>query len=610
MCGIIGIAAASGANVSPLLMEGLKRLEYRGYDSAGIATLSGDGALSCRRSEGKLARLEQKMYNSPIQGDTGIGHTRWATHGRATSRNAHPHSTEKVSVVHNGIIENFQELRARLKADGRVFLSDTDTEVIPHLITQFLEEKYEPVDAVRQTLRYLCGTFALAVLFAGHEKFIVVARRGSPLAIGYGEQAMFVGSDAIAISPFTSSISYLEDGDVAQIRSTGVDIWDSGNKHVTRHITKSQYSEASTAKNGHRHFTLKEINEQPEVLAGVLRKYTNSTSDAVLLPVIPLKLEALSHITLVACGTSYYAGMVGKYWLEKFARLSVTLDVASEFRHRDSPLQRDGLSIFISQSGETADTLAALHFARECGQHILGIVNVNESSMARASDVVLPTFAGAEIGVASTKAFTSQLMALACFTLQCAKVRKTLDADEIAGLLAGLNRLPDMVREVIVSDRNLIHLAKQISTARSILFIGRGTCYPVALEGALKMKELSYIHSEGLAAGELKHGSIALIDEDVPVIALAPSDILFEKTCSNIQEVSARGGKVIAFCSREGARKLAGIASETVVLPDVTPLLVPFVFTIPLQLLAYHVALARGNDVDQPRNLAKSVTVE
>lgn len=610
MCGIIGIAASANTNVIPFLMEGLKRLEYRGYDSSGIAALAPNGTLLRRRSEGKLLCLEQRIEHSPIQGNTGIGHTRWATHGRPTRNNAHPHGTRAVAVVHNGIIENFHELRAQLISGGRTLTSDTDTEVIPHLITQFLEQGLTPDDAVLKTLELLSGTFALAILFSGKEQFIIAARRGSPLAIGHGNGEMFIGSDAIALAPLTSRISYLKDGDVAKICNTGVIVRDSNNILVTREICKSEHSDNVSEKDGYADYTLKEIYEQPVVLKNAFLKYTQSPTNSIVLPKTPFKLANIKQITISACGTSYYAGMIGKYWLEKFAKLPVSLDIASEFRYRDTPLSKGGLSLFISQSGETADTLAALQFAKTHKQHIMSIVNVQESTIARASDIAFSTFSGAEIGVASTKAFTSQLLVLACLSLEFAKINKTMKTEEIQRSAAELANLPALIVHVLDNEAAITSLAQQIMHAQTILYMGRGTCYPVALEGALKMKELTYIHAEGIAAGELKHGSIALIDEQTPVIALAPSDALFEKTCSNIQEISARGGKVIVFCSAEGAKKMTAIAWKIIILPETDALLIPFLYTVPLQLLAYHVAVARGNNVDQPRNLAKSVTVE
>jgi len=608
MCGIIGAIATK--DVSPILLEGLKRLEYRGYDSAGIATLSSGGGLLCRRSEGKLNMLEQEVRRNPIEGTIGIGHTRWATHGRPTKNNAHPHYTDKVAVVHNGIIENFQELRNNLKAKGHVLTSNTDTEVIPHLITDYLEQGASPEEAVANTIKLLSGTFALAILFAGKERFLIAARRGSPLAIGHGEGQMYVGSDALALAPFTSSITDLEDGDLAMISESGATIRDGQNHHITRHIRHSAYPSATLGKAHYRHYMLKEIHEQPEVLMDTLMNYIDPKSKTILLPEFPFALADIKQATIVACGTSHYAGMIGKYWLEKYAKVPVTLDIASEFRYRDSPMKKGGLSLFISQSGETADTLAALRFAKDHNQHIVSLVNVAESTMALASDTVLPTLAGVEIGVASTKAFTTQLLVLACLTLAFAKARKTLSVKEQDEAVEALIQLPGLITSLFQHEDTIKKLVHQIRDAHDVLYMGRGTSYPVALEGALKLKELTYIHAEGIAAGELKHGPIALVDEKVPVIAIAPSDALFEKTCSNIQEVSARGGRIIAFCDVKGAETLKEIATHTIVLPESHPLTAPLVYTIPLQLLAYHVAVAKGNDVDQPRNLAKSVTVE
>jgi glutamine---fructose-6-phosphate transaminase (isomerizing) len=611
MCGIIGVVAnGADMNVAPLLIDGLKRLEYRGYDSAGIATLSAQGELLCLRSEGKISRLEQELRQSPIVGSTGIGHTRWATHGRPTRNNAHPHATHKVAVVHNGIIENFRELRMQLEKEGRVLSSDTDTEVIPHLITRFLEEGISPEEAVAKTIRMLSGSFALAILFAGREQFLIAARRGSPLAIGYGEGQMYIGSDTMALAPLTSSVSHLEDGDLAYISDAGATVWDERMHKVARPVRSTGAAVALMGKNGYRHYMLKEIQEQPEVLSDMLQSYIDSRTKAMRMPVFPFALEKIPHAAIVACGTSYYAGMVGKYWLERYAGLPVTLDIASEFRYRDTPLSQGGLSLFISQSGETADTLAALRLAREHKQHVMSLINVEESTMALNSDVILPISAGCEIGVASTKAFTTQLAAMACLTLAIADARKTLDASERETMVMALKRLPWLIMSALECEEKLRHLARELMHARNALYIGRGTSYPVALEGALKLKELTYIHAEGIAAGELKHGPIALIDEHMPVIAIAPSDALFEKTCSNIQEVSARGGRIIAFCDVKGAPTLESLAATTIVMPECHPLLAPIVYAVPMQLLAYHVAVAKGNDVDQPRNLAKSVTVE
>jgi glucosamine--fructose-6-phosphate aminotransferase (isomerizing) len=610
MCGIIGVVTGVNTNVSPILLEGLKRLEYRGYDSAGIATLSDEGELECRRSKGKLLHLQKEIEQNPISGTIGIGHTRWATHGKPTTNNAHPHSTSKVAVVHNGIIENFRELRARLEAWGKRMSSDTDSEVIPHLVTKHLEDGMEPSEAVAATVAMLSGTFALAILFAGKEQFLMAAKRGSPLAIGYGDGRMYVGSDAIALSPFTSRIAYLKDGDIAYVGKKEVRIWDDNNNQVTRPIQLSVQSRNMMGKGGHRHYMMKEIHEQPEVINAALKQYFNPVTKAVQLPNIPFNLADVTEVTIVACGTSYYSGMICKYWLEKFTGLPVTVDIASEFRYRSAPLKKGGLAIFISQSGETADTLAALHFAKENHQHIMSIVNVAESTMALASDVALPIMAGAEIGVASTKAFTAQLMVLASITLAFTDARGTLPEDERVQIIDALEQLPALVMNILGHDKSISILAQEIINSKNVLFIGRGTSFPVAMEGALKLKELTYIHAEGIAAGELKHGPLALVDELLPVIAIAPSDELFEKTCSNIHEVSARGGKVIVFCDSKGAAVMNDIALFTIILPECHQLLTPILYTIPLQLLAYHVAVAKGNDVDQPRNLAKSVTVE
>jgi glucosamine--fructose-6-phosphate aminotransferase (isomerizing) len=610
MCGIIGVVTGVNTNVSPILIEGLKRLEYRGYDSAGIATLSEEGELECRRSKGKLLHLQKEIELNPISGTIGIGHTRWATHGKPTKNNAHPHLTSKVAVVHNGIIENFRDLRSTLESWGKVMASDTDTEVIPHLVTKFLDDGMSPSDAVAATIAMLSGTFALAILFAGKEQFLIAAKRGSPLAIGYGDERMYIGSDAIALAPFTSRIAYLKDGDIAYVGEKEVKIWDGEKNNVTRPIQLSVQSRSLMGKGGHRHYMMKEIHEQPEVINATLKQYFNPVTKEVQLPQMPFNLTEVKNITIVACGTSYYSGMICKYWLEKLTGIPVAVDIASEFRYRSAPLQKDGLAIFISQSGETADTLAALNFARENQQHIISIVNVVESAMAHASDVVLPIMAGAEIGVASTKAFTAQLIVLTSLVLAFADAVGTIDEDKRDEITDSLEQLPALVMNILGHDKSISVLAQEIINSKNALFIGRGTSYPVAMEGALKLKELTYIHAEGIAAGELKHGPLALVDEAMPVIAIAPSDELFEKTCSNIHEVSARGGKVIVFCDSKGAAVMNDIALFTIILPECHPLLSPIIYTIPLQLLAYHVAVAKGNDVDQPRNLAKSVTVE
>lgn len=609
MCGIIGVVSGSNTNISPILMEGLKCLEYRGYDSAGIAVLSEEGELLCRRSKGKLVRLEKEIRQNPVAGTIGIGHTRWATHGRPTTNNAHPHITDKVAVVHNGIIENFHELKERLYAEGRTFNSETDSEVIPHLVTQFLEAGLSPSQAVFATIKLLSGTFAIAILFAGKEQFLIVAKRGSPLAIGYGDGEMYIGSDAIALSPFTSKISHLQDGDVAQIKNSEVKIWDENNNQVTRSI-KLSANNNPTDKGTFKHYMLKEIHEQPVAIESVLKKYIDPESKAIILPQMNFKFEDIKQITIVACGTSNYAGMVAKYWLEKLTGLPVNVDIASEFRYRDTPLEPGGLALFISQSGETADTLAALQFAKEKQQHIVSVVNASESTMAMASDVVLPIYAGVEIGVASTKAFTSQLAVLAALTIAIADAKQTIEAEKRTEIIHALAELPNLISKVLGYDGLIYAIAQEVAAAQNTIFIGRGTSYPVSMEGALKLKELAYIQAEGIAAGELKHGPLALVDKETSVIAIAPSDALFEKTLSNIHEVSARGGKVIVFCDTKGVSLLKNVSSYIIVMPECNPLAAPILYTIPLQLLAYHVTNAKGNNVDQPRNLAKSVTVE
>jgi glucosamine--fructose-6-phosphate aminotransferase (isomerizing) len=610
MCGIIGAVSTTDTDVSSILIEGLKRLEYRGYDSAGIATVSTNGELLCRRSEGKLIRLEQEIQKNPISGATGIGHTRWATHGRPTTINAHPHCTYNVAVVHNGIIENFHDLRKQLETEGCVMASSTDTEVIPHLITHYLKHGMSPKDSVAATVKRLSGSFALAILFAGKEKFLIATKSGSPLAIGYGEDKMYVGSDAVALAPFTTRITYLEDGDLAHVSGSRVTIWDKYNNYAERPVIISEYSSAFLGKGNYKHYMLKEIHEQPDAITATLAHYINSQAKKITLPEMPFNLVNIPQVTIVACGTSYHAGMVGKYWLEHFAKLPVGIDIASEFRYRDTPLAPGGLALFISQSGETADTLAALKFAKDNRQHVISLVNVTESTMALASDVALFTVAGTEIGVASTKAFTTQLIVLACLALAFAAARKTLSATEVAEAIDSLSQTPGMVADILGNHGKINELAQEMLSAGDALFIGRGTSYPIALEGSLKLKELTYIHAEGLAAGELKHGSLALVDENMPVIALAPSDRLFEKTCSNIQEVYARNGKVTAICDEKGAAMIGGAASRSIIIPACHPLVAPILYTIPLQLLAYYVADAKGHDVDQPRNLAKSVTVE
>lgn len=608
MCGIIGIIGK--AEVGPLLLEGLKRLEYRGYDSAGIATLSASGSLTCRRAEGKISQLESRVQQEPVTGNIGIGHTRWATHGQPSVSNAHPHRTEKVAVVHNGIIENFQELRAELEQQGCVFASETDTEVIPHLITQYLQQGDSPQQAIQHTLARLEGAFSLAVLFAHHQDLLIAARKGSPLVVGYGDGEMYIGSDALSLAPLTSKLTYLEDGDWAEITAKNVRIYDKQQQLVEREVKLTSISGAVIGKGNYRHFMLKEIYEQPGVIGGTLNAYYNPVTSQVNMPQLTCDLSAIEKITIIACGTSYYAGLVAKYWIEQNARIPVEIDVASEFRYREAVMSDRGLTLCISQSGETADTLAALRYAKQQGQYVVSIVNVEESSMAMESDAVLRTLAGPEIGVASTKAFTTQLVVLACMTVILADAKNAMSHNDRAALLKALTEVPARAADILNHDKALKQLAHDLADAHDILYIGRGTSYALALEGALKIKELSYIHAEGVAAGELKHGPIALIDETVPVITLAPVDALFEKTASNVQEVAARGARVIFLSDAEGVKRLKSISKETIELPTVHPFVTPILYSIPIQLLAYHTAVIKGTDVDQPRNLAKSVTVE
>ncbi|MGZ8300549.1 MAG: glutamine--fructose-6-phosphate transaminase (isomerizing) [Rhodoplanes sp.] len=607
MCGIIGILGLQP--VAPALVDALKRLEYRGYDSAGVATLE-DGHLSRRRAEGKLKNLEQRLEREPLRGTIGIGHTRWATHGRPNEINAHPHATDRVAVVHNGIIENFNELRAELKQRGAKFASETDTEVIAHLVTDLMQSGLGPVDAVKAALPRLKGAFALAFLFEGEEDLLVGARRGSPLAIGYGDGEMMLGSDAIALAPFTANISYLDDGDLVVLKRGGAQIYDASGTEAKRPILRSGAASLLVEKGNYRHFMAKEIHEQPEVVAHTLGAYIDFAAERVTLPDLPFDFAKLDRVTISACGTAYYAGLIGKYWFERFARLPVEVDIASELRYREAPFTPGNLAIFVSQSGETADTLATLRHAKEHGQHILSIVNVTTSTIARDSDVVMPTLAGPEIGVASTKAFTCQLAVLACLAIAAGRARGVLTEDDERHLVRALIEVPRHMTEALALEPEIERLARDIAKNRDVLYLGRGTSYPLALEGALKLKEISYIHAEGYAAGEMKHGPIALIDDNVPIIVLAPSGPLFEKTVSNMQEVQARGGKVVLISDAEGIAAAGEGAIATIEMPRVHPLIAPLVYAIPVQLLAYHVAVAKGTDVDQPRNLAKSVTVE
>jgi glucosamine--fructose-6-phosphate aminotransferase (isomerizing) len=614
LCGIVGILGREP--VAGQLVDALKRLEYRGYDSAGVATLEG-GALTRRRAEGKLRNLETRLQREPLEGRIGIGHTRWATHGKPTENNAHPHATDRLAVVHNGIIENFRELREELEKKGAKFGSETDTEVVAHLVTDEMQKGRTPVEAVKAALPRLRGAFALAFLFAGEEDLLVGARKGSPLAVGYGDGEMFLGSDAIALAPFTDTISYLEDGDWAVVTRKGVEVHDAAGRAVERIVLKSNASAFLVDKGNHRHFMAKEIHEQPEVVGHTLAHYLDMGAERVALPMkLPFDFKTIERVAISACGTAYYAGLVAKYWFERFARLPVEIDVASEFRYREAPFQPNNLAVFVSQSGETADTLATLRYAREHKQHVLSVVNVPTSTIARESDVVMPTLAGPEIGVASTKAFTCQLAALACLAIAAGRARGVLSEEDERNLVRALIEVPRHISEALRLEPQIEALARDLAKCRDVLYLGRGTAYPLALEGALKLKEISYIHAEGYAAGELKHGPIALIDETMPVVIVAPYDRskrregVFEKTMSNMEEVAARGGKIILITDPKGASEAKMASLTTLTLPDMANTVTPMVYAIPVQLIAYHTAVNMGTDVDQPRNLAKSVTVE
>lgn len=609
MCGIVGMI--SQGNVGAKLLEGLKRLEYRGYDSAGIAILTEKG-IERRRAEGKLKQLQELVEHSPITGMVGIGHTRWATHGAPTEENAHPHANDRVAVVHNGIIENYAELKARLLSQGHTFESQTDTEVVVHLLTHYLDGGETPLAAVRQALKELRGAFAFAILFRDHANLMIVARRGSPLVIGYGEQEMAIGSDALALAPWTQELCYLEEGDYALVTKDGAEIYDYTDTLVKRPIRKSFLSGDTVGKGAYRHFMLKEIFDQPAAMGDTLTSLIDQPSEAVHLPPLSFDWKETSRLTIVGCGTAFLAGVTAKYWFEKFARLPVDVEIASEFRYRDPYLTPGGAALFISQSGETLDTLCALQLALEKQHHTLAIVNTPESSMARQAKNVILTQAWPEIGVASTKAFTCQLAVLACLAIRAGRARGVLSEAQERALVQSLFSIPSLIVKILQNDDKIHGLAHQIRLASSVLYLGRGASYPIALEGALKLKELSYIHAEGYPAGELKHGPIALIDEDMPVIVLAPQDAWFEKTVSNTQEVLARGASVICFTDEalQGRIEALGDKVMAFALPAIDSFIAPVLYTIPLQLLAYHAALLRGTDVDQPRNLAKSVTVE
>ena len=608
MCGIVGIVGQMP--VAPLLVDALKRLEYRGYDSSGIATLE-MGHLTRLRAEGKLRNLENRLARTPMRGLIGIGHTRWATHGAPTENNAHPHATDKLALVHNGIIENFRELRAELEAEGRVFETDTDTEAIAHLITRGLDNGMTPAGAVHATLGKLIGAFSIAVLFEGEEDLLIGARRGSPLAIGHGDGEMFLGSDAIALAPFTDTITYLLDGDWAVVTRDGATIYDASGARVERPQTQTVGVSLLVDKGNHRHFMAKEIYEQPEVVGHTLAHYLDLGERRAFLPKdFDLDLSKIERIAISACGTAYYAGLIAKYWFERIARMPVDIDIASEFRYREMPLAKGGLTLVISQSGETADTLAALRYAKSQGQKIAAVVNVRESTIAREADYILPTLAGPEIGVASTKAFTCQLAVLAALVVAFGRARGVLSATQENDLVRELAEVPRLMGQALRLEPELEALAPELAKVDHVLYLGRGTNFPLALEGALKLKEISYIHAEGYAAGELKHGPIALIDAKMPVIVIAPHDATFEKTASNIQEVAARGGRLILLTDTAGAAATGITTMKTITLPMVPWIVAPIVYAIPVQLLAYHTAVCMGTDVDQPRNLAKSVTVE
>ena len=607
MCGIIGIVGKE--EVCGRLLAGLRRLEYRGYDSAGMAT-DHDGAIDRRRAPGKLDNLAAVLKAEPLPGTTGIAHTRWATHGAPTQDNAHPHATEQVAVVHNGMIENFKALRDELIGRGRVFTSQTDTEVVAHLISEQVEQGAAPQAAVAAVLKRLHGAFALAILFRAHPDLLIGARLGSPLVVGYGEGETFLGSDALALAPLTQRIAYLDEGDWVVATREGAQVFDRDDQPVERAITQSGATDEAITKGNFPHFMLKEIYEQPIVVAQTLRSYLRRLGGTLALPTEDFDLASVRRVTIVACGTSFYAGMVAKYWFEQFARVPVDIDVASEFRYRAPVLEPGGLALFISQSGETADTLAALRHARDEGQKIAVVVNVPTSTMAREADLLLPTHAGPEIGVASTKAFSCQLAVLAALAANLARAKGRLSADEERAIVRHLAEAPAAINGALAYDDSIREMAGAVAAARDVLYLGRGPDYPLALEGALKLKEISYIHAEGYAAGEMKHGPIALIDDQVPIIVIAPSGPLFDKTVSNMQEVQARGGKVVLISDYDGVAAAGDGCLATITMPKVHPLIAPLVYAIPVQLLAYHVAVAKGTDVDQPRNLAKSVTVE
>lgn len=608
MCGIIGILGSG--DVAPQIMAGLERLEYRGYDSAGVATLH-NSRLDRRRASGKLANLDAVLVQAPLPGAAGIGHTRWATHGAPNETNAHPHATDRVAVVHNGIIENFAELRAELKAKGASFASDTDAEVCPQLITHYLEtQNCTPLDAFKKAIDRMRGAFAFAAIFSGEDDLMICGRKGSPLAIGHGDGEMYLGSDAYALAPFTNRITYLEEGDWAAITRKGVEIFDASSARVERSVKISSAAQGRVDKDGHRHFMAKEIHEQPEVIAHTISRYVDPATKTVSLPEGAFDFATLDRLTITACGTAYYAGLVAKYWFEAWARLPIEIDVASELRYRNVPWTEHGGALFISQSGETADTLAALREARANEQQIATVVNVAESSIAREADIIFPIAAGPEIGVASTKAFTCQLVALACIAIAAGRARNVMSPEEEHDAVEGLLEIPRLVGEALKQSDQIEEIAREIAKATGIFYIGRGVSFPMALEGALKLKEISYIHAEGYPSGELKHGPIALIDEHLPIVVIAPLDAHFEKTVSNMHEVMARDGKALLISCKDGVAKAGDGAWAWIEMPKSHPMLSPILYAAPVQLLAYFTATTKGTDVDQPRNLAKSVTVE
>jgi glucosamine--fructose-6-phosphate aminotransferase (isomerizing) len=602
--GILGRGPVAGD-----ILAALRRLEYRGYDSAGIATLE-NGRLTRRRAEGKLKNLEARLGAAPLQGAIGIGHTRWATHGKPTELNAHPHASPHLAVVHNGIIENFKALREELAAKGHRFATETDSEVAAFLVEDEMATGKSPTQAVAAALKRLRGAFALVYLFDGEDDLLIGARQGAPLAVGYGEGEMYLGSDALALAPFTERVAYLEEGDWVALTRRGAEFHDASDAIVERRPVYTPAGGLLAEKGNYRHFMAKEIHEQPEVVGHTIAHYVDMGAQRLRPFAWPVDPKRISRVSIVGCGTAYMAGLVGKYWIERFARLPVEIDIASEYRYREAPVEKGGLTIFVSQSGETADTLACLRYAKAQGAKAIGVVNVPTSSIARLADVAAPTLAGPEIGVASTKAFTCQLAAMACLALGLARERGALAREEETALVGELVATPGLLAQALALEPSLERIAHKLARVRDVLYLGRGTAYPIALEGALKLKELSYIHAEGYAAGELKHGPIALIDETMLTIVIAPRDAVFEKTVSNMQEVAARGGRIILIGERRAADEAAVPLESFLPMPDMGVAFAPIVYAAPVQMLAYHTAVLMGKDADQPRNLAKSVTVE